>query len=343
MLKGALIGCGPQGHLCLQAWKKVRSASIEAVVDLDSTMAAALARRYYVPHHYNNIDVMLSRERIDFVHIAVGVDGQPTLVRKCLEAGLHVLASSPPAASLNVASDLVDAATGRKLVFMFGYLERWRAVFRALKQAVDGGAIGDVHYAHIFDRRPMGRSRPADPQRPGLDTAQNLLVLEGLLDYVDLVRFVFGDVASVLGTTLKLNSAVKGEDFALATIRTEGKVAANILLDINWSSPLPGRAFKTANWPAIRVEGSSGALELDPAAGVIRVRRHTGAPTETPLPAVPDIRMEPHLEIQGHFIESIESGTSARCSGEDALKSLRAALAIYESERSGGMVLIRKP
>lgn len=343
MLKGAVVGGGRGGRTHLAAWRKVRTARIEAVADLDAARAERAARDFHVPRHYGNLDEMLAREKLDFVDVVTGVDGQPVLVRKCLAAGLNVLAGSPPATGLDAARELVDLAAGKGLTLMVGYQERWRACFRALKRSVDNGALGAVHYARIFDRRPLARSRPADPARPALDTAQNLLVLEGLLGYVDLVRCLFGEVKSVWGATLKLNPAVKGEDFAVAALTTAGDAPVNVLLDVNWSAPLPGKLSRPAPGPELRLEGAAGALELDPRGGVLRVRGHNGPPRETPLPAVPDRQLEPYLELQGHFAECLESGREPECSGDDALRSLEVALAIYEADRSGGMVLVEKP
>ncbi len=343
MLRGAVLGCGAKGRTHLSAWRKVRTASVEAVVDMDAGRAARAARDFYVPRHYADLDAMLARERLDFVDIAVGVNGQNNLVHKCLSAGLHVLAASPLSASYDAARDLVDVAAGRKLTLMVGHRERWRASLRALRRALDNGAVGAAHYMHLFDRRPLARLHPADPARPSLDSRQQLLVLEGLLDYVDFIRCTFGEIKSVWAATLKLNPAVKGEDFALAVLRSTGQKPVNVILDVNWSAPLPGNSARPATGPEIRCEGTSGALELDPAAGVLRRRGHTGRASEDPLPAVPDLKLEPYLELQGHFAECLESGRTPDCSGQDALRSLEAALAIYESDRSGGLVLIQKP
>jgi predicted dehydrogenase len=321
----------------------VRTAKIEAVVDLDPARASSVARDFYVPRSYGDLDHMFAREKLDFVDVAAGVDGQAVLVRKCLAAGLNVLAGSPPAANLDVARELVDLAAGKGLTLMVGYRERWRAAFRALKRSVERGAAGAVHYVRLFHRRPLARSRPVDPARPDLDSLQHLVVLEGMLGYVDLVRWMFGEIKSVWAATLKLNAAVKGEDFALAALRTVGDRPVNVVLDVNWSSPLPGRAGRPAPGPEVRLEGAAGAVELDPLARAIRVRGHTGAARESALPPVPDLAAEPYLELQGHFAECLESGRTPDCSGADALRSLEAALAIYESDRSGGLVLVEKP
>jgi predicted dehydrogenase len=339
----AVIGCGRGGRLHLAAWRRVRTARLGAVVDLDAGRAARAARDFYAPREYTSLERMLESERLDFVDVAVGVDAQPTVIRKCLEAGLHVLADSPPCTGLDELRSLVAAASARKLRLMVGYPERWRSCFRALRRAVDGGAIGEVHYARIFDRRPLGRSRPADPARPALNSLPHLVVLEGLLGYVDLLRWGFGEIASVWAATLKLNPALRGEDFALAAMRTAGDRPVNAVLDVNWSSPLPGAARRPAALPELRLEGSGGALELDPAAGVLRVRGHSGPARETPLPVVPDLRLEPYLELQGHFAECLESGREPECSGPDAVRSLEAVLALYDSARTGGLVLVAKP
>ncbi len=342
MLRGAVVGCGRSGRTRLAAWSRVRTARIEAVVDLDDQLAARAARDFYVPRSYSDLDRVLGREKLDFIDVAVGVDARPVIARKCLAAGLHTLTGSPPASGLDVARELADFAAAKKLRLMAGCTERWRSCFGQLKAALRGGAVGTAHYARIFERRPLSRARPADPQRPGLDSLQHLLVPEGLLGYVDLVRWLFGEVKSVWGATLKLNPAVRGEDFALATMCTTGDQPVRVILDVNWSSPLPGRATRPSG-PEVRVEGSGGALELDLAGGVLRARGHTGSPKETRLPPVPDLLMEPYLELQGHFAECLENGREPDCSGGDAVRSLEAALAIYESDRSGGLVLVQKP
>jgi predicted dehydrogenase len=337
-----VVGCGREGRNRLAAWAKVRTAGIEAVIDLDGGLASRAARDFYVPRSYKDLDRALGREKLDFVDVTVGVDGRPGLVRKCLAAGLHVLAGAPAASGLDVARELADLAAAKKLRLMICYPERWRSCFRQLKATLEAGGTGRAHYARIFERRPLARARPADPRRPGLDSLQHLLVLEGLLGYVDLVRWLFGEVKSVWGATLSLNPAVRGEDFALATMRTVGDDPVQVVLDVNWSSPLPGRANRPSG-PEVRIEGSAGALELDPAAGVLRSRGHTGPAKEVRLPPVPDLHMEPWVELQGHFAECLENGREPDCSGAEAVRSLEAALAIYESDRSGGLVLVQKP
>ena len=343
MLKGVIIGCGSGGRLHLSAWQRVRTARIEAATDRDRPRAARAAHDFRIPRHYDDLDGALAGSRLDFADLAVDVDARPLVARKCLENGLHVLAEAPLCTNLTTARELVELAESKNLRLMVAYRERWRSSFRALKRQIESGAVGPVHYMRVFARRPLGRSRPVDPRRPGLDRLQHLVVLEGLLGYVDLVRYLFGEVKSVWGQIASLNPAVKGEDFALAALRTVGDNPVAAMLDVNWSSPLPGREVKRAPGPDVRLEGAGGALELDFAASVMRVRGHTGKPREIPLPPVPDRRMEPYIELLGHFAECLESGAEPDAGGHEALHSLEAALAVYESARSGGLVLIEKP
>ena len=337
-----MIGCGPAGRLHLAAWRRVRTARIEAVLDIDPARSAAAGRDFHVGRNFAEIDRLLAEVRLDFVDICTSVDPRPLVAAQCLLAGLHVLAETPLAPTLDQARDLADLAAGRGRKLMVAYAERWRSAFRALKRVLDSGAVGSPHYARIFERRPLSRLAPADPARPGLSLARHLLVLEGLTGSFDLVRWLFGEVASVWGAIGHFNPAVRGEDFALAVLRA-GALPVNVVLDVNWSAPLPGRAAKPAPLPALRIEGAGGALELDPQAGALLVRGHAGAPSERRLPAVPDRGLEPYLELAGHFAECLESGKPMENEGEEALAPLAAALAVHESAKSGGLVLLKKP
>jgi len=342
LLRGAVIGCGPAGRTHLAAWARVRTARIECVLDLDPERARRSARDFGIRRHFTDFDRMQAEARLDFADLACGVDSQPALAARALESGWHLLAETPLASSLEKASEIADQAEARGRRLMVAYAERWRSAFRELKRALDSGAAGAAHYARIADRRPLSRVHPCDPARPALDHARHLLVLEGLTGHFDLIRWLFGDIRSVWGAAGHFNPAVKGEDFALAALRA-GDAPVNVSLDVNWSGPLPERQLRPAPLPAVRVEGAAGSLEFDPQANSLLRRGHSGAPVEQKLPPVPDLRLEPYVEMLGHFAECLESGKPMENEGRTALEPLAAALAVYESARTGGMVLLRKP
>jgi len=342
VLTGAVIGCGPAGRTHLAAWRRVKTARIECVLDTDPARAAQAARDFGVRRQFSDFDRMVVQARLDFVDLACGVDAQPPMAAQALAAGWHVLCETPLAPTLEQAAELVELAEAKRRRLAVAYAERWRAAFRELKRQLDGGAVGPAHYARIADRRPLARVRPADPARPALHAARHLLVLEGLTGCFDLVRWLFGEIASVWGATGRHNPAVRGEDFALAVLRA-GAVPTSVILDVNWSAPLPGRQIRPATLPAVRIEGPAGALELDPQANALLCRGHAGGPVEQPLPPVPDLRLEPYLELLGHFAECLESGKPMENEGAAALEPLAAALAVYESAKSGGLVLLKKP
>jgi predicted dehydrogenase len=326
----------------LAAWKRVKTARIECVLDTNPAHAVQAAHDFGVRRQFSEFDRMRAEVRLDFVDLACGADAQPLLAARAFEAGWHALCETPLAATVEQARELVELAAARKRRLAVAYAERWRAAFRELKRALDGGAVGPAHYARIFDRRPLSRVRPADPARPALDAARHLLVLEGLTGHFDLVRWLFGEIAAVWGAAGHFNPAVKGEDFALSALRV-GAVPTSVLVDMNWSAPLPGRQMKPAALSAVRIEGAAGALELDPKTNALLRRGHAGAPVEQLLAPVPDLRLEPYFELLGHFAECLESGKPMENEGEAALEPLAAALAVYESARSGGLVLLKKP
>ena len=342
MLNGAVIGCGPAGRTHLAAWRRVKTARIECVLDTDTARAARAARDFGVRRQFSDFDRMAVQARLDFVDVACGVDAQPLVAAQALAAGWHVLCETPLAPALEQARELVELAEAKRRRLGVAYAERWRAAFRELKRRLEGGAVGPAHYARIADRRPLSRVRPADPARPALDAARRLLVLEGLTGCFDLIRWLFGEITAVWGATGRHNPAVRGEDFALSVLRA-GAVPTSVILDVNWSAPLPGRRSKAATLPEVRIEGAAGALELDPQARALLCRGHAGGAAEQPLPPVPDVRLEPYVELLGHFAECVESGKPMENEGLAALEPLAAALAVYESAQSGGLVLLKKP
>lgn len=94
---------------------------------------------------------LLNGANLDAVVIATSVRFHHAMAKASLEAGKHTFIEKPMAASSAECEELVDIAKRKGLILMVGHTFLYSAPVRKIKEIVDHGDIGDIHY--ISSRR----------------------------------------------------------------------------------------------------------------------------------------------------------------------------------------------
>jgi len=154
-----VIGVGMIGQDHIRRLTTVLPGSaVVAVTDVDPKRAQSVAEA--VPGGAVPRVLATGRELIrdDAVHAVVIASWGPTheeYVLACIEAGRPVFCEKPLATTQEACLRIVDAemAHGRRLV-QVGFMRRFDPAYRALKETVDGGAIGAPLMFHSAHRNP---------------------------------------------------------------------------------------------------------------------------------------------------------------------------------------------
>jgi predicted dehydrogenase len=89
---------------------------------------------------------MLSDTDLDAVVIATAVRFHYSMAKASLLAGKHTLIEKPMASSSQECEELMDIAKKKGLVLMVGHTFLFSPAVRRIKEIVDQGDIGDIHY-----------------------------------------------------------------------------------------------------------------------------------------------------------------------------------------------------
>lgn len=187
----------------------------------------------FVGRVYRDTDELLADPDVRVVDITTGPEGRADLVRRCLEAGKHVLAQKPVTldeAELPMLEELAHLATERALCVAVNHNARWAPPWRLTSLLLRQGRLGDVvGVTHVHDK--------ALPPLTGthFDRIEHMLLTDYLLHWIDITR------------TWLLDGSAPGE----------GEVSRVIALD----SRLPGQPGESLNpWSAtILLQAGSGA------------------------------------------------------------------------------------
>jgi predicted dehydrogenase len=242
-----LIGFGRRGRDWHRAVRSRRGCEPSGIVDPDPTALAEAERLGLTA--FASLD-----DALGATGAAAAIVSSPPALHAaqavaCLEAGRRVLVEKPLAMSLADAAAIADASERAGLAAVVGHNFRHRPPERAIRAALDRGAIGEIRTAHVATARPA--VAPDGEHTPLWDLA---------VHHLDLLRLRLGGPPETVEAT-----RVESADGATYTVRLEwARAGADYWLREGAS------VYHHAEW----LEGSDGAVRVvDGRAWLVTTRR----------------------------------------------------------------------
>lgn len=154
MLKMGLIGLGYWGPNLARVLNQTPQCEFTACCDLDSRRLENILRKYPTLRGFSRVDDLLDSD-VDAVAIATPISTHYEIARRALQAGKHVFVEKPLADSSTRAWDLVQVAQGVDRKLMAGHTFVFSPPVEKVKEMIDEGDLGDVHYLS-FSRVNLG-------------------------------------------------------------------------------------------------------------------------------------------------------------------------------------------
>lgn len=315
-LRGGIIGCGFFAQFQIEAWRRIPEVQLVAAADPDLDRAGKAA-----PRPYASAEEMLDRERLDFVDIATRPEWHLPLLSLTAARGVATICQKPMAVSWRDAVSMADLAESAGIRLMIHENWRWQPWYRAAKELIDRGDIGQPLGYWFRTRRNDGAGPAPYPNQPYFSRMPRLLIFEALVHHIDTSRFLFGDIVTIYAQARRLNPSIAGEDQALLAVTHAGGLFGSIdghrFLDPQPDGPAMGECG---------LEGDSGALHI-PSTGDI----YLGEKKVWTNDVNTGYRGDSVRATQRHFISCLRSGAPFESGGRDYLKTVRAVEAAYES------------
>jgi predicted dehydrogenase len=143
-LRIGIVGCGKIADSHVEQVRAVGGAEVVAVCDREPLMAEQLAARMGIPATHSDVIEMITREKLDVVHIATPPDSHRALATLAMRAGAHVFLEKPVALDGAQTRDIVAVAreTGRKL--SVNYLYNFEAPSLELREWLAADRLGRI-------------------------------------------------------------------------------------------------------------------------------------------------------------------------------------------------------
>jgi predicted dehydrogenase len=147
-MKVGIIGLGYWGPNIVRVIQQSGNCNLAGVCDLDPAKVASVMRHNKGITGYTNAADLLASD-ISSVLIATSISTHYDLATQALLAGKHVFVEKPLCDSAAKAEKLVDLAEARGLILMAGHTFVYSPPVVKIKELIDSGVIGRVHYVSL--------------------------------------------------------------------------------------------------------------------------------------------------------------------------------------------------
>ena len=362
MTRVGVIGAGSIGPVHIEAYKKVSTAKIAAVCDIDLARAETAAGKYEIPKTYEKYADLLADPEIDAVSVCVPNYLHAEIAVAALKAGKHVLCEKPMADTLAHAEEIAEAADeaaarGQKL--MIGMNNRFNGDTQALKKAIDAGRLGEIYYAKCGWIRRKGI-----PGFGGWFTTKAKSGGGPLIDIgvhaLDLCLYLMGNPTPVAvsgSTYAKFGPQGKGagnwgsdsgsvsavtydvEDLAAGLVKMSN--GATLILEASWASHI-----RSDHGPYATLIGDLGGAEIGASGGPGAVTAGLPATIFTDLDGqtvnveLKSNHIGGHDAEVRHFVDCVRSGDTPISTARQGLHVLQILDALYRSAAAGREIVI---
>ena len=322
-MRVGVIGVGSMGQNHARVYSEI--ADLVGIADPDVKAGGVVSNRFNVSYFTDPADLL--KEELDAVSVCVPTEHHATVALRVLHAGIPVLVEKPLAATVHEARSIVDAAKEAGLTLAVGHIERHNPAIAAVKRHLQEGQYGDLVTA-------TARRVSSFPGRVrDIGVVMDLGVHE-----IDVLRYlVEAPVESVFALGgRKVHGTL--EDHANVLLRFSNGVHG--FVEVNWLTPMKVRRlaltclknFVEVDYTEQSVTVSSSTLgPLDPF-NLYQI------PLEHHSQKIHVRKEEPLKRELADFLGAIREKRPPLVSGEDAVETLRVAIAATESHRTGKLV-----
>lgn len=327
MLKIGIIGAGRIGKVHSESIAKyVPNAEVKAIADpFMNDETAKWAEAMGIKEVHKDYKDILNDKEIEAVLVCSSTDTHSQISIEALKAGKHVFCEKPVDHDLGRIKKVLKEVEESKKKFQVGFNRRFDHNFRAIKEAVKSGKIGDPHIIRVTSR---------DPEAPPAEYVKvsGGIFLDMTIHDFDMVRFLSGsEVEEVYAAGTVLVDPAIGEagdiDTAIITLKF-----ANGALGVIDNSRRAAYGYDQR----AEVFGSKGSVSTaNDTLSTAIISTEEGIVSEKPLYFFLERYMQSFAEEIRQFVEAIINDTEVPVNANDGLQPILMGLAAKKSLEEG--------
>ncbi len=226
-LRVVTVGTGYFSQFHYDAWDRMNDVEIVALYNRSSAGATETAKKYSIPVIYTNFIEMLDSEKPDLIDIITPPETHTEFVTAAIERGIPCICQKPFTPSFSQAEKLTQEIEEKKALVVIHENFRFQPWYQEIKKILLTEQFGQLYQATFMMRPGDGQGKDAYLERqPYFQQMERFLVHETAIHWVDVFRYLLGEVKSVYADLMKRNPAIKGEDSGIILFEFDNQVRA---------------------------------------------------------------------------------------------------------------------
>ncbi len=322
VIRWGVIGAGDVfEHKSGPALYQTPNSGLVAIMRTDKANAEATAKRHRAKRWYTDAQSLVNDPDVNAVYIASPHYLHPEHVALAARAKKIILCEKPVGVSAAQAQSCVDVCKQNGVSLTVAYYRRFWDVTQAMFERTRDGAIGRV----VAARAQVTDFFAGDDDRAWLisraKSGGGALANVGA-HWIDLFRYLVGDVADVIAFTSSKFSGFETDDTALVNMRMVNDALVSLVVTQR----------TTANTNEFDIFGTEGRLYASPLSdGRLILHRRGREPEQLHFPR----RGVMHSELIAELVPRLQRGEPSPVPGEEAVAAWRVMEAGYRSAEEG--------
>lgn len=322
-----LVGLGRMGRLHAANFAgRIPGAQLVRIVDADEKVARKNSEKLGGVEWSTAYADLIGDQEIDAVLVASPTPLHADMVAAAAAAGKHVFCEKPISLDLERTYGIVETVRSAGVKIQVGFHRRFDPDYRAARETISGGDIGDVY---------LFRTTLRDMSSPGFDYIKGSggFFADVTLHDFDAARWLVGEIREVTAFGAALSDPgfkeVGDTDNVVVVLRFESGA-----LGVIDNSRVAGYGFECSS----EIMGSRGTLRID---NHRRVAMQTLTPDRMCQDYVSDFIerfTDAYREEMEHFVRAIRDGKDPEVGGAAAAAAFVLSCAAARSYREGKTV-----
>jgi predicted dehydrogenase len=329
MIGIAVVGAGAWGKNHIRVFSEIPGVHLKYLCDKDSSKLSSLQKSYPQSKTVEDLSPILADPEVKGVVITSSASSHFPLAKAALLEGKDVLVEKPMALKVKDAEEMTRISEEKDRILMVGHLLIYHPVFDRLKEMVDSGELGKVHYIYT-QRVNLGVIRQ-DENALWSFAPHDLSVVQKLL----------GEMPVVVSANGQSYVQKEIEDVVFLSLHfADGKM---VNIHLSWLDPHKVRK--------ITIVGSKKMVVFDDMEASEKLKVYDKGVRSPSYGSygeylslrfgditIPNIKMTEPLRVEAeHFIQCIQTRGKPKTDARDGLEVVKILVAAQESLKKKGV------
>ena len=335
----AIVGTGYFSQFHFDAWKRLE-VNVVAICSLNENDATYYSKIFKNCPVYSNFKKMIDEIDLDFVDIVIPPKDHLKLIKIATNNNVNIICQKPFTNSYSEALEAVKLTKTNNVLLIVHENFRFQPWYLKIKKIIENNSLGELYQVSFRMRPGDGQGKDAYLKRqPYFQKMERFLIHETAIHFIDVFRFLFGEIDTVFANLSKLNKHINGEDAGYVLFNFQNGIRG--IFDANRLSDHIATDRRLTIGEML-IEGSNGTLRLNGNGELFK--RKFGSNKEYKISYKWDKKGfagDSVFKCQSHILNHYINKKKLFNSAIDYLENLKIEKYIYKSNSTGKMLKIK--